>query len=102
MIISEQVAVMDDVLSNYVIGMDDFMAFYSILDKISAMRTGLSFMQDVHGSISPESFRKVLHKLTGVQLCPEIVNIVFYLFSNEGGTLNMNAFIEVLTARNRE
>lgn len=74
----------------------DFMNLHQVRQMYPKMSSALIFCSKTNGGIKKDVFAKLTRKMTGVQLSETIVDIIFHLYSDECGSLNIVEFSDML------
>lgn len=67
----------------------DFQQFRAMWRKLDELSVGLEFMQNMSGRVDPQSFKWAVGHVLGLQLSQGSVDLLFYLFADPLGSLNV-------------
>ncbi|GIL46977.1 hypothetical protein Vafri_3832 [Volvox africanus] len=81
------------------ISFEDFQAVHGMRRNIHTLGVALEFFRQLDRLLSKEEFGKLLTKVAGVSLSRRVVEIIFAVFDNGRGGLDVPAFLEAMQRR---
>ncbi|KAG2451387.1 hypothetical protein HYH02_003988 [Chlamydomonas schloesseri] len=81
------------------ISFDDFLKVHQVERRLHTLQVALDFFAQVGRSVTKPDFVKLLKKLLNVTLPPHVVDIIFAVFTDDKGNLDISTFLEVMQRR---
>lgn len=90
---------MPQAMRDGLINKKDFMAMLILARKSHRLEVALHFCTQVGRAITPDEFDKMLKKLANVRLSKEALSVVFAVFGDTNGNLDVHSFTQTLHKR---
>lgn len=78
------------------VSFQDFKEFRDMWSQLKLLMVALEFQKNTSGRVGPADFAWTVHHVLGIKLRPHVVEVLFFLFGDPQGHLNVKYMYEVL------
>lgn len=95
----DKVDSMDGELLKKRVSYDDFYKMHVVPRKLHTLKVALDFFVQIHRPVTKADMAKLLKKLLGLSVGAHVLDVLFHVFGDAEGHLDVHAFLEAMQRR---